>query len=356
MRFGRGARIASLEQDPVLPPGTVREYLGDWWEVAAVATQLGVQPLFDRRTDELSGGQAKRVALARMLADDEHGDARHDRARRADQPPRPRSDRVARVAPRVDDRGAGARHPRPPRPRSADHCGRAEQGRRTRSVVAASSTRPRPDPAPTRRTSMPVPNGSSAKSRRSRRARSSPARSSPGCAGAHLPARPSPKLACGQRARSCRAARRPRCARQRTRTRWRHGSPRQPGGRTRSGSASGSTSAGRRTDGVRGRRSRDRAGCSTRRWSARTDRARRRCSTSSPGDANLLPARSSAARRSSSDSPISTRPTSIPNTVVRELVAGPATVSPTSRGQGAARAVLVRQHRPVRARTDAVGR
>ena len=56
VRFGRGVRIASLEQDPVLPPGTVREFLGDSWEVAAVATKLGVQPLLDRRTDELSGG------------------------------------------------------------------------------------------------------------------------------------------------------------------------------------------------------------------------------------------------------------------------------------------------------------
>ena len=67
VRFGRGVRIASLDQDPQLPPGTVREHLGDSWEVAAVATSLGVQPLLDRRTDELSGGQAKRVALAKVL-------------------------------------------------------------------------------------------------------------------------------------------------------------------------------------------------------------------------------------------------------------------------------------------------
>ena len=67
VRFGRGVRIAALDQDPKLPPGTVAEYLGDSWELAAVATSLGVQPLLERRTDQLSGGQAKRVALAHAL-------------------------------------------------------------------------------------------------------------------------------------------------------------------------------------------------------------------------------------------------------------------------------------------------
>jgi ATP-binding cassette subfamily F protein uup len=67
VRFGRGVRIAVLDQDPALPPGTVTGHLGDSWEVAAVATSLGVQPLLERRTDQLSGGQAKRVALATAL-------------------------------------------------------------------------------------------------------------------------------------------------------------------------------------------------------------------------------------------------------------------------------------------------
>jgi ABC transport system ATP-binding/permease protein len=67
VRFGRNVRIASLAQDPALPATTVGDYLGSSWEVAAVATSLGVQPLLERRTDELSGGQAKRVALAAAL-------------------------------------------------------------------------------------------------------------------------------------------------------------------------------------------------------------------------------------------------------------------------------------------------
>mgnify|MGYP001815775957 CR=1 FL=1 len=67
VRFGRGVRIATLAQDPVLPAGTVGDHLGDHWETAAVATSLGVGSLLERRTDQLSGGQAKRVALAAAL-------------------------------------------------------------------------------------------------------------------------------------------------------------------------------------------------------------------------------------------------------------------------------------------------
>jgi ATP-binding cassette subfamily F protein uup len=73
VRFGRGVGISVLEQDPVLPAGTVGEYLGDDWEVAAAATALGVQPLLDRPTTELSGGQAKRAVLAKVLIGDRHG-------------------------------------------------------------------------------------------------------------------------------------------------------------------------------------------------------------------------------------------------------------------------------------------
>ena len=74
MRFGRSIRIASLDHmslpsawhgrrvDPGWTEGVWTEG-GEAWEVAVVATSLGVQPLFGRRTDELSGGQAKRWSV-----------------------------------------------------------------------------------------------------------------------------------------------------------------------------------------------------------------------------------------------------------------------------------------------------
>jgi ABC transport system ATP-binding/permease protein len=67
VRWGRGARVGFLLQQPVLPTGTVRDAVGGTWQGAAMLDRLGMAELVDARTDELSGGQAKRVALATLL-------------------------------------------------------------------------------------------------------------------------------------------------------------------------------------------------------------------------------------------------------------------------------------------------
>ena len=67
VRRGRGVRIASLDQTPVLPPGRVIDAVGDGWEAAAVLDRLGMGGLAEADIATLSGGQAKRVALARTL-------------------------------------------------------------------------------------------------------------------------------------------------------------------------------------------------------------------------------------------------------------------------------------------------
>jgi len=67
VRWGRGTRVVLLDQAAPLPPGTVAQALGEGWEVAAVADRLGLTPLLALDVASLSGGQAKRVALARAL-------------------------------------------------------------------------------------------------------------------------------------------------------------------------------------------------------------------------------------------------------------------------------------------------
>ncbi len=69
---GRGIRISVLDQEGVLPPGTVRDVVASVdgaqvWEAEAVLDRLGMEAFLDTDVSTLSGGQAKRVALARAI-------------------------------------------------------------------------------------------------------------------------------------------------------------------------------------------------------------------------------------------------------------------------------------------------
>ena len=67
VRYGRGARIGMLAQQPVLPRGSVRDAVSADWRGEAMLDRLGMSGLIDAQTNELSGGQQKRVALAKLL-------------------------------------------------------------------------------------------------------------------------------------------------------------------------------------------------------------------------------------------------------------------------------------------------
>ncbi|MEO7429898.1 MAG: ABC-F family ATP-binding cassette domain-containing protein [Acidimicrobiales bacterium] len=67
VRRGRGARISVLDQDAPLPAGTVESVVGEGWEGAAILDRLGMGAAMDADVSTLSGGQVKRVALARAL-------------------------------------------------------------------------------------------------------------------------------------------------------------------------------------------------------------------------------------------------------------------------------------------------
>jgi ATP-binding cassette subfamily F protein uup len=68
VRRGRGSRVGFLDQVPHLPAGTVGAAVGEGWEAEAALERLGMGAATNMDVKALSGGQAKRVALARVLA------------------------------------------------------------------------------------------------------------------------------------------------------------------------------------------------------------------------------------------------------------------------------------------------
>jgi ATP-binding cassette subfamily F protein uup len=70
IRRGRDTNVGYLEQIPTLPIGTVRETLGSGWKVDAALDRLGMLGDVDVESKNLSGGQLKRVALARVFSEE----------------------------------------------------------------------------------------------------------------------------------------------------------------------------------------------------------------------------------------------------------------------------------------------
>ena len=73
VRYGNGVTVSVLDQEAALPAGTVVEAVeaaapqAAAWEIAEVLERLGMGPHRHRDTGSLSGGEAKRVALAKAL-------------------------------------------------------------------------------------------------------------------------------------------------------------------------------------------------------------------------------------------------------------------------------------------------
>ncbi len=70
VRRGRNVRVGFLAQRPRLTAGAVRSCVGSGWEAEVILERLGMGGLVEADVATLSGGQAKRVALARLLVDE----------------------------------------------------------------------------------------------------------------------------------------------------------------------------------------------------------------------------------------------------------------------------------------------
>ena len=69
VRRGRGSRVVVLDQDAPLPGTTIGDVTGRTWDAAAILDRLDLGGRFDTATATLSGGESKRVALARALVE-----------------------------------------------------------------------------------------------------------------------------------------------------------------------------------------------------------------------------------------------------------------------------------------------
>ena len=69
VRRGRDARVVVLDQHAELTGDTIGQAVGPGWEAAAILDHLGLGGRLDEPIATLSGGEAKRVALARALVD-----------------------------------------------------------------------------------------------------------------------------------------------------------------------------------------------------------------------------------------------------------------------------------------------
>ena len=70
VRNGTGIRIGLLDQDASLPEGIIKDVIGSGWQSQAILDRLGMTPLLNHKVSELSGGQVKRVALAKVLVEE----------------------------------------------------------------------------------------------------------------------------------------------------------------------------------------------------------------------------------------------------------------------------------------------
>ncbi|MEO0494132.1 MAG: ABC-F family ATP-binding cassette domain-containing protein [Actinomycetota bacterium] len=70
VRRGRGVTMAAVDQVTTLPAGIVRDAVGGGWRGEAALHRLGLADVIDRPVDQLSGGQEKRVSLAKALVAD----------------------------------------------------------------------------------------------------------------------------------------------------------------------------------------------------------------------------------------------------------------------------------------------